>query len=539
MMEPSTSVSSQGVSSSSCLSRTCQFAGRVPLGETHPLCLLKQGQFHSRLSSSPSCSSSSSASSSSSFPSPVGKEDESRDSALSPSSSPSSPKDTASSSSREVLACGLACSEIVSGKILAAVLRSGFDYEKMVLDALEKEDPAPPLAIHTSAGVPACLGRFIEAMEPHLPWSFDGDEQDSNDWFMSLQVEGASAVLASIDLMIQLRQLRYEERGLGKDMSFSNWKVGVGSVSYHGPPSSSPGANTPLFVQKHNQVKYPVPTISKSSEMDFEREQQLFVAEFAEWLAQHGECLGCILFEPQWGSTAAARPWHPPTLREIMNLCHEKQIPVIADEIMCGLGRHAQVRPGDDTPPLFLSKAWELPVDAVTFGKAICAGAFPMSGVLCRQGKKLLGGRGRSVLQSHTYSGGHVRSLMTAISVIEVLPKLLPNVVQRGAELQDAMRKVALRSEGLFEVQGQGLMWGALINRSHPLCVSVSKVLHAFKKACSGHNVLPYFVPVGGFMVTPLFDVESSVIWEIGHRLSRATVQLMADLKGEAEAPVD
>ena len=72
-------------------------------------------------------------------------------------------------------------------------------------------------------------------------------------------------------------------------------------------------------------------------------------------------------------------------------MCHEKNVLVVADEIMCGLGRHGNIiRLGNNSirHTMFLSEAWKLPVDAVTFGKAICAGAYPMSGVLCRGGAR-------------------------------------------------------------------------------------------------------------------------------------------------------
>ena len=246
----------------SCI--TTKFAGRMSVGSTHPTTLLKEGQFHTRRR---------------------GTEEP-----------------------RTVLACGLACSEIVSGRNLAKVLKPGFEYEKEVLEALEKDEPAPPLAIHTSAGVPEALGGFIEALRPHLPWGWDGGEEE-DDWFVSLQVEGASAVLASIDLMLQLRHFRKSEDGHSV-ASLCDWKVGVGAVSYHGPPSSSPGSNIPLFSHKHNQVLYPVPPRE-------EQGQEKYLLEFESWLEDIHHSLGCLLVEPQWGSTAAASCWHPETLRKV------------------------------------------------------------------------------------------------------------------------------------------------------------------------------------------------------------------------------
>lgn len=239
---------------------TTKFAGRVGVGSTHPVCVSKLGQQFSRRR--------------------AGEEGES-----------------------SVLACGLACSEVVSRGNLAKVLMPGFEYEKEVLEALMNDKPAAPLAIHTSAGVPAALGDFIEALKPHLPWRHEAEEED---WFVSLQVEGASAVLAAVDLMLQLRHFHQDSVA-----SLSEWKVGVGAVSYHGPPSSSPGANTPLFADKHNQMLYPVPPQG-------EEDQEDYLLQFSSWLEQHHSNLGCILCEPQWGSTAVARCWNPNTLRKVI-----------------------------------------------------------------------------------------------------------------------------------------------------------------------------------------------------------------------------
>ena len=84
-------------------------------------------------------------------------------------------------------------------------------------------------------------------------------------------------------------------------------------------------------------------------------------------------------------------------------------------------------------------------------------------------------------------------------------------------------------------MHGMGLMWGALVNKDHEYIQStgsIKSLMDCFKESCQGANVLPYFVPAGGFMVTPLFDVDSAVIVDIGTRLSRAldnTLQSIAN----------
>ena len=268
-----------------------RFAGRLALGTPHPVCLRKDGQFHTRRIS--------------------GRVSD-------------GVSECASDGVREetVLACGLACSEVVSGARLASVLQPGFEFEGAVLAALREGMGAPPLAVHTSAGVPEALEDFIEVLGEHLPWSSEGSSEGVGEWFVSLQVEGASAVLAAIDLMLQLRHFQTDsdlhQRGAGAAVeSLGHWHVGVCATSYHGPPSSSPGASTPLFSLKHNQVIYPAPGARKSPLEGSVDEEYLL--GFSAWLDEHHSSLGCLLVEPQWGSSAVARSWHPETLRQVRN----------------------------------------------------------------------------------------------------------------------------------------------------------------------------------------------------------------------------
>ena len=122
------------------------------------------------------------------------------------------------------------------------------------------------------------------------------------------------------------------------------------------------------------------------------------------------------------------------------------------------------------------------------------------------------------------------------------------------------MKMFEEESGGLFKVQGLGLMWGALVNPLHPLFhsnsnssgravnptvfsrppaapsasvsaavsqdrkVRVPDLMRVFKQQCLLVGILPYFIPVGGFMVTPLFDIDGNIICAIGDRL-RAALQ--------------
>lgn len=378
------------------------------------------------------------------------------------------------------------------------------------------------------------------------------DDCENADWCLSLQMEGASAVLAAVDMLTQLRHIRYletekETQRLAQlvqshvsndgecdceaiettpvrvpvppppaSKPISSWKIGVGATSYHGPPSTSPGSAAPLNAagSKHNQVLYPVPSSFTTAD-----EYDVYLVNFSVWLETHASTLSCLLIEPQWGSSQCALPWNRLVLSAMIDLCHHHGVLVLADEIMCGLGRHGQ-------GTLFLSEAWGLDVDAVTFGKAVAAGAYPMSGAILRRGATALGATGRTVMQSHTYSGGNVRALLTATSLLQMLPTMYCDVEMKGRQLESVMRHFEHHTDGLFQVHGLGLMWGALLNHTiyscRPQMPPVKEFLSMFQENCLLKGVLPYFVPVGGFMVTPLFDVPSDTIAAIGTQLIAA-----------------
>jgi len=411
----------------------------------------------------------------------------------------------------KTMVVGAACSEVFSGPRLAKVLHQGFEYEKIAMRNLWMDEAAPPLSIHTSAGVPVPLDNFITGLKGHLPWDVNQDQ--NRDWFVSLQVEGASAVWAAVDLLVQLQKEGFTnvERGDLRN------RVAVGRQSYHGPGTSSFGtAKSTGKFQRSKQLTYPIPSPffqyrGESTDSFHERLR----GEFQKFMEEFSDSLGVLLIEPQWGSSIAALPWPKELCQEYVRIAQEHGVLVCADEIMCGLGRHGQ---GD----LFLSESWELGVDAVTFGKSVASGVYPMSGVAVRRGGELMQISQRTVIQSHTYAGSSVRGLLAATAILEEVPAWFSNAERMGEVAKEIFTQLTEESGGAMECYGQGLMWGGMF--THQSSAERESAVEEFRRQCRVEQVWPYFIPVGGFMCTPVMDISEEDMREGCNRLRKAAV---------------
>jgi adenosylmethionine-8-amino-7-oxononanoate aminotransferase len=418
---------------------------------------------------------------------------------------------------KEVLSVGLACSECFSGPRLAKLLKAGFEYEQKVMEQLTASEFSAPLSTHTSAGVSAELDAFLAAMAPHLPWSEEtNDGFISDDWCCNLQLEGASAVWAAIDMLMQEQMLSTGDKG--------RKKVAVGSTSYHGPPSTSFGSGSPLWTKTY-QVTYPVPTPQSCDE-------EMLLQQFDAFLDDHGHEIGVLVVEPQWGSSQAAFPWPKGLLKGYIQKAQARGIRVLCDEIMCGLGRH-----GHGT--LFVSKAWDLNPDAVTFGKAIGCGVYPLAGAIIKRGKSILQANKCTAMQSHTYAGSSTRALMTATAVLNELPNWFGTIAEIGEEMRAIFDQLAERSDGLLFGHGQGLMWGCLWSTAGQNMDAQYRAMsfNVFKKHCDAIGVLPYFVPNGGFMVTPLLDVDANILREMASKFEEALILTIQETNWQGVPP--
>jgi hypothetical protein len=73
---------------------------------------------------------------------------------------------------------------------------------------------------------------------------------------------------------------------------------------------------------------------------------------------------------------------------------------------------------------------------------------------------------------------------------------------------------------------GQGLMWGGLFSRAGQCKDPMfrAKAVKIFQKHCEHVGILPYFVPCGGFMLSPVLDIDVDTIYKLAAKLEEAVV---------------
>ncbi|MFK7830113.1 MAG: aminotransferase [Congregibacter sp.] len=107
---------------------------------------------------------------------------------------------------------------------------------------------------------------------------------------------------------------------------------------------------------------------------------------------------------------------------EVQRICDERDILLIADEVICGFGR---------TGECWGSQTYNIKPDLITFAKAVTNGYMPLGGVLV-SGKlaNVLMGGGGEFAHGLTYSG-HPASCAAGIATLKILRE--QNIVERAA----------------------------------------------------------------------------------------------------------
>ena len=129
---------------------------------------------------------------------------------------------------------------------------------------------------------------------------------------------------------------------------------------------------------------------------------------------------------------------------------------------------------------------------------------------------------------------------MTATEVLKALPHWFNSIKKCGDEMKVIFRHLEKISNGLIYAQGQGLMWGALVSRQgmHSDETARNETVNCLKKNLEELDVLPYFVPVGGFMVSPVVDIDVGTLYKIAERMEKALIQTVKEVGWTQPAPV-
>ncbi|MDD3118619.1 MAG: aspartate aminotransferase family protein [Victivallales bacterium] len=165
-----------------------------------------------------------------------------------------------------------------------------------------------------------------------------------------------------------------------------------------------------------------------------------------------GEKTAAVMMEPVQGEGGII-PADPEYIRAVRQLCNEKGILLLFDEVQCGMGR---------TGKFFAFQNFDVEPDALSMAKAMANG-YPMGAFMV---KRQYG----DVLQvgSHNSTfGGTPLASAAALAVIDYMDekKVLKNCGKQSRYLLRALTEMKEKYRFITDVRGLGLMIGVVLDR--------------------------------------------------------------------------
>ncbi len=229
--------------------------------------------------------------------------------------------------------------------------------------------------------------------------------------------------------------------------------------------------------------------------------------------------------EPVVGATLGAAPPVPGYFRRIREICDRHGILLIADEVMCGMGR---------TGTLYAVEQEGIAPDLVAIAKGLGGGYQPVGAVLVQQRIITALERGSGFFQhGHTYIG-HPVACAAALAVQQVIERdrLLDAVKTQGAQLAQRLRTAFGDHPHVGDIRGRGLFMAIELveDRDAKQPFDPALRLHARIKAeAMARGLMVY--PMGGtidgrsgdhVLIAPPFITTPAEIDDIVGRLASA-----------------
>jgi adenosylmethionine-8-amino-7-oxononanoate aminotransferase len=211
-------------------------------------------------------------------------------------------------------------------------------------------------------------------------------------------------------------------------------------------------------------------------------------ADAARVLDGHGPAAAGVVVEPVGGAAGGAITPPAGYLPALADVCRERGVPLIADEIMTGLGRTGRV---------LAVEHWDVRPDLVVLGKGMGAGYVPVSAVLVSEEiVDTIAAGTAAVSGGHTYSGNPLGSAV-ALAVLDAVESrgLVRNAAVLGARLRAGLADLARRHEVIGEVRGLGLLHGLELvsdRRTRAPGDPVGSLTHALVRSARESGLLVY-----------------------------------------------
>lgn len=245
------------------------------------------------------------------------------------------------------------------------------------------------------------------------------------------------------------------------------------------------------------------------------------------------ENISCFIAEPVVGATMGAVPAPAGYFQRIREICSEYDVLFIADEVMTGFGR---------TGKWFAVEHWDTVPDILVAAKGVSGGYAPLA-VLAASTEivSALREAGTPWVMGHTFSQNPV-SATAGLAVLDYIERhgLVAAAAERGAQLADALRRVADKHEILGDVRGIGMLQGIELVRDtasrEPFPVA-DGVAFRLARACIEEGAAIYPAQNGAdgqqgdhALVTPPLTITPAQIEELAGAVDRALTRVEREL---------
>ncbi len=191
---------------------------------------------------------------------------------------------------------------------------------------------------------------------------------------------------------------------------------------------------------------------------------------------------GAILLEPIQGEGGVITPSEN-YLKEVRQLCNEKDILLIFDEVQTGMGR---------TGNLFAHQGYSVEPDIITLAKGLANGV-PIGALGCTEEVS----QGFSPGMHASTFGGNPLATTTALAVLDEItkPGFLDEVKSKGEFFLTGLKNIAKSHPKIKDVRGRGLMIGVEFDEA--VSPIVSKLAEkGIICGSAGPNVLRFLPPL-------------------------------------------